>query len=93
MEELHCNIVAMRRSRPKVLRLYLAGSPEKKSKSPASAGKSKAADDVKDQRSSIRVAALTRKHLSKPPMLGRPLSQAPILPLLHFVFQKIPMAP
>jgi hypothetical protein len=59
MEELHCNIVAMRRSRPKVLRLNLAGSPEKESKSPASAGKSKAADDVKDQRSSIRGPAVT----------------------------------
>ncbi|GAA0180655.1 hypothetical protein LIER_30141 [Lithospermum erythrorhizon] len=31
MEDLHCNIVAMKRSQPKVLRLNLVGSPKKES--------------------------------------------------------------
>jgi hypothetical protein len=60
MEELHCNIVVMKRSRPKVLRLNLAGSPEKgESKSPdatASAGKSK---ETADGVSIIRGPAVT----------------------------------
>jgi len=33
LEELQCNIVVMKRSRPKVLRLNLVGSPEKESNS------------------------------------------------------------
>ncbi|TVT97206.1 hypothetical protein EJB05_57578, partial [Eragrostis curvula] len=62
LEELQCNIVVMKRSRPKVLRLNLSGSPEKESKSTPpdssdSVGKTTA--DVKEQRSSIRGPAVT----------------------------------
>lgn len=65
VEELQCNIVVMKRSQPKVLRLNLVGSPNKESKSTctippvldSSAGKT--ATDVKEARSSIRGPAVT----------------------------------
>ncbi|KAL6618675.1 hypothetical protein ACP70R_033814 [Stipagrostis hirtigluma subsp. patula] len=65
MEELQCNIVVMKRSRPKVLRLNLLGSPEKESKSVPSAPPELSTsvgittNDVKEQRSSIRGPAVT----------------------------------
>ncbi|XP_062214398.1 inactive protein kinase SELMODRAFT_444075-like isoform X2 [Phragmites australis] len=65
VEELQCNIVVMKRSQPKVLRLNLVGSPDKESKatctiSPvldSSAGKT--ATNVKEPRRSIRGPAVT----------------------------------
>lgn len=65
VEELQCNIVVMKRSQPKVLRLNLVGSPDKESKSTctispvldSSAGKT--ATDLKEPRSSIRGPAVT----------------------------------
>ncbi|GJN18458.1 hypothetical protein PR202_gb05623 [Eleusine coracana subsp. coracana] len=65
VEELQCNIVVMKRSQPKVLRLNLVGSPDKDSKATCtispmlgnSAGKT--ATDVKEPRSSIRGPAVT----------------------------------
>ncbi|OEL30414.1 Proline-rich receptor-like protein kinase PERK9 [Dichanthelium oligosanthes] len=65
VEELQCNIVVMKRSQPKVLRLNLVGSPDKESKStctipPVSDGSTgKTATDVKEARSSIRGPAVT----------------------------------
>ncbi|KAK3164707.1 hypothetical protein QOZ80_1AG0023500 [Eleusine coracana subsp. coracana] len=65
VEELQCNIVVMKRSQPKVLRLNLVGSLDKESKATCtispmpdnSAGKT--ATDVKEPRSSIRGPAIT----------------------------------
>ncbi|CAO2190935.1 unnamed protein product [Urochloa humidicola] len=65
VEELQCNIVVMKRSQPKVLRLNLVGSPDKESKSTCAAppvldgSTSKTATDVKEARSSIRGPAVT----------------------------------
>ncbi|KAF8696814.1 hypothetical protein HU200_036452 [Digitaria exilis] len=65
VEELQCNIVVMKRSQPKVLRLNLVGSPDKESKStcaipPVVDGSTgKTATDVKEARSSIRGPAVT----------------------------------
>ncbi|GJN15373.1 hypothetical protein PR202_gb02281 [Eleusine coracana subsp. coracana] len=68
MEELQCNIVVMKRSRPKVLRLNLAGSPQKDSKSTlhdgASAGKT--AGDVDEQPSLTPGPAVTPSSSSSP---------------------------
>jgi hypothetical protein len=65
VEELQCNIVVMKRSQPKVLRLNLVGSPEKESKATCTispvltnpAGKT--TTDVKEPQSSIRGPAVT----------------------------------
>lgn len=65
VEELQCNIVVMKRSQPKVLRLNLMGSPDKESKAkcavpPVLDGSTgKTAADVKEARSSIRGPAVT----------------------------------
>ncbi|CAD6237966.1 unnamed protein product [Miscanthus lutarioriparius] len=65
VEELQCNIVVMKRSQPKVLRLNLVGSPDKESKAtcavpPVLDGSTgKTAADVKEARSSIRGPAVT----------------------------------
>ncbi|KAG0538354.1 hypothetical protein BDA96_03G228700 [Sorghum bicolor] len=65
VEELQCNIVVMKRSQPKVLRLNLVGSPDKQSKAtcavpPVLDGSTgKTATDVKEARSSIRGPAVT----------------------------------
>ncbi|RLN25207.1 hypothetical protein C2845_PM07G14740 [Panicum miliaceum] len=65
VEELQCNIVVMKRSQPKVLRLNLVASPDKESKStctipPVLDGSTgKTATDVKEARSSIRGPAVT----------------------------------
>jgi len=65
VEELQCNIVVMKRSQPKVLRLNLVGSPDKESKStctipPVLDGSTgKTATDVKEARSSTRGPAVT----------------------------------
>ncbi|XP_006655651.1 inactive protein kinase SELMODRAFT_444075-like [Oryza brachyantha] len=65
MEELQCNIVAMKRSRPKVLRLNLVRSPEKEPKSPLpplpelSASVGITESSVKEERGSIREPAVT----------------------------------
>ncbi|KAG8077253.1 hypothetical protein GUJ93_ZPchr0007g6262 [Zizania palustris] len=65
VEELQCNIVVMKRSQPKVLRLNLVGSPDKDSEVccslppilDSSVGKTTA--DVKEPRTSIRGPAVT----------------------------------
>ncbi|KAL6848844.1 hypothetical protein ACP4OV_021427 [Aristida adscensionis] len=65
MQELQCNIVVMKRSRPKVLRLNLVGSPEKESKSTLlvppepSTSVGVTTSDAKELRSSIRGPAVT----------------------------------
>ncbi|VAH77350.1 unnamed protein product [Triticum turgidum subsp. durum] len=65
MEELQCNIVVMKRSQPKVLRLNLMGSPDKESKGSCSlpavldSSVGKTATDVKEPRSSVRGPAVT----------------------------------
>ncbi|KAK1665469.1 hypothetical protein QYE76_053628 [Lolium multiflorum] len=65
VEELQCNIVVMKRSQPKVLRLNLVGSPDKESKGPCSlppvldSPAAKTATDVKEPRSSVRGPAVT----------------------------------
>ncbi|XP_066363863.1 inactive protein kinase SELMODRAFT_444075-like [Miscanthus floridulus] len=65
MEELQCNIVVMKRSRPKVLRLNLVGSHDKESKPapPASPEPSTSVgntvSNTKEQRSPIRVPSVT----------------------------------
>ncbi|XP_062232295.1 inactive protein kinase SELMODRAFT_444075-like [Phragmites australis] len=65
MQELQCNIVVMRRSRPKVLRLNLVGSPEKEPKSTLpvppepSAPVGKTSSNVNEQRNLIRGPAMT----------------------------------
>lgn len=65
VEELQCNIVVMKRSQPKVLRLNLVGSPDKESKSSCTippvldGSASKTATDVKEARSSTRGPAVT----------------------------------
>ncbi|XP_073007936.1 inactive protein kinase SELMODRAFT_444075-like [Typha latifolia] len=65
MEELQCNIVVMKRSQPKVLRLNLVGSPEKESRLPcpltAELDKSigKTSKDTREPRKSIRGPAVT----------------------------------
>ncbi|KAL5231144.1 hypothetical protein ABZP36_029920 [Zizania latifolia] len=65
MEELQCNIVAVKRSRPKVLRLNLVRSPEKKPKAslrpPPESSPSVSATEssVKEQQSSIQGPAVT----------------------------------
>uniref|UniRef100_A0A0E0C4D2 Protein kinase domain-containing protein n=1 Tax=Oryza meridionalis TaxID=40149 RepID=A0A0E0C4D2_9ORYZ len=64
VEELQCNIVVMKRSQPKVVRLNLVGSPDKDSKVScslppmldSSVGKT---TDVKEPRTSIRGPAVT----------------------------------
>ncbi|KAJ1284189.1 hypothetical protein BS78_03G186200 [Paspalum vaginatum] len=65
VEELQCNIVVMKRSQPKVLRLNLVGSPDKESKATCTiapmldSSTGKTATDVKEARSSIRGPAVT----------------------------------
>ncbi|AQK96431.1 Protein kinase protein with adenine nucleotide alpha hydrolase-like domain [Zea mays] len=65
VEELQCNIVVMKRSQPKVLRLNLVGSPDKESKATCAVppvldcSSGKTATDVKEARSSIRGPAVT----------------------------------
>lgn len=68
MEELQCNIVVMKRSQPKVLRLNLIGSPEKESNSTPpppppppepSTSVGDAASCIKEQPSSIRGPSVT----------------------------------
>ncbi|TVU34450.1 hypothetical protein EJB05_16283, partial [Eragrostis curvula] len=65
VEDLQCNIVVMKRSQPKVLRLNLVGSPDKESKETCSISPmldnsaGKVATDVKEPRSSIRGPAVT----------------------------------
>lgn len=65
VEELQCNIVVMKRSQPKVLRLNLVGSPDKESKGSCSlppvfdSSVGKTATDAKEPRSSVRGPAVT----------------------------------
>ncbi|KAG8067427.1 hypothetical protein GUJ93_ZPchr0005g15156 [Zizania palustris] len=66
MQELQCNIVAMKRSRPKVLRLNLVRSPEKESTTPLppppesmSPSVSTTESCVKEEQSSIQGPAVT----------------------------------
>ncbi|PNT70618.1 hypothetical protein BRADI_2g14530v3 [Brachypodium distachyon] len=73
MEELQCNIVVMKRSRPKVLRLNLVKSPERvKSEATAppqpelSASVHENASDVKEEQISIRGPAVTPSSSPEP---------------------------
>jgi len=65
LEELQCNIVVMKRSRPKVLRLNLVGSPEKESNSTPqlppepSTSDCNTASNINGQRSSIQGPSVT----------------------------------
>ncbi|KAK8457110.1 hypothetical protein SEVIR_3G125800v4 [Setaria viridis] len=65
LEELQCNIVVMKRSQPKVLRLNLVGKPEKESNSTPelppepSTSDSNTASNINEQRSSIQGPSVT----------------------------------
>ncbi|KAG8051423.1 hypothetical protein GUJ93_ZPchr0001g31293 [Zizania palustris] len=65
VEELQCNIVVMKRSQPKVLRLNLVGSPDKDSKVSCSlppildSSVGKTTTDIKEPRTSVRGPAVT----------------------------------
>ncbi|WOL14606.1 inactive protein kinase [Canna indica] len=59
IDELQCNIVVMKRSQPKVLRLNLVGSHDAEPQLPAELDKSKTANDAKDSQKPIRGPAVT----------------------------------